>query len=323
MRTIWRGTLAAAIVAVVSTTGFGAAGETRFTIATGGVTATYHAIGSSICRFVNKNRQRHGIRCRASPAEGSVSNLQRLRAGEIDMAIVQSDWQHHAYLGTSVFADAGPHKELRALFSVLPEPFTVVVGGNSPIRAVSDLRGRRVNLGRPGSGGRATINVVLEAAGLTLADFGETSEVKSSLAARQLCQGRFDAMLLVVAHPTLAVREATATCDAVIVPATSPVIQGLVKENDFFVSSVVPGGLYEANPVDVPTFGVTATVVTTTALPNNVVYEAVRATFESLSKFRELHPAFRRLDRRFMRGDHHTAPLHPGATRYFREAGLM
>ena len=323
MNTICRGTLAAAIAAVVSTTGFGAAGETKFTIATGGVTATYHAIGSSICRFVNKNRQRHGIRCRATPAEGSVSNLQRLRAGEIDMAIAQSDWQHHAYLGTSVFSEAGPHRELRALFSVLPEPFTVVVSGNSSVRTISDLKGRRVNLGREGSGGRATINVVLEAAGLTLADFSETTDVKSSLAPRELCRGRFDAMLLVVAHPTLAVKEATATCDAVVVPATSPVIEALVQDNDFFVSSVVPGGLYQANPVDVPTFGVTATVVTTTALPNNVVYEAVRATFESLSKFRELHPAFRRLDRNFMRSDHHTAPFHPGATRYFREAGLM
>ncbi len=323
MRTIWRGTLAAAIVAVASTAGFGAAGKTKFTIATGGVTATYHAIGSSICRFVNKNRQRHGIRCRATPAEGSVSNLQRLRAGEVDMAIVQSDWQHHAYLGTSFFAGAGPHKELRALFSVLPEPFTVVVGSNSSIRSISDLKGRRVNLGREGSGGRATIDVVLGAADLTLDAFSAVTEVKSSLAPRQLCQGRFDAMLLMVAHPTLAVKEATATCNAVIVPATSPVIQGLVRDHDYFVSSVVPGGLYGANPVDVPTFGVTATVVTTTALPNNVVYEAVRATFENLRKFRELHPAFTRLDRRFMLRDHHTAPLHPGATRYFREAGLM
>jgi TRAP transporter TAXI family solute receptor len=298
--------------------------ETTFvTIGTGGVTGVYYPTGGAICRLVNKGRKEHGIRCSVESTGGSVYNLNAIRAGELDMGVCQSDWQYHAYHGTSKFKDAGPNKDLRAVFSVHPEPFTVVARADSGIKNFQDLKGKRVNVGNPGSGQRGTMEVVMQALGWTMDDFKLASELKSAEQSQALCDNKVDAMVFTVGHPSGSIQEATTTCDSVLVNVTGPAIDKLVKENSYYRYATIPGGMYRGNPDDVKTFGVGATFVSSAAVPENVIYNVVKAVFENFDQFKKLHPAFANLKKEEMIKDGLSAPLHDGAIKYYKEAGLM
>jgi len=297
--------------------------QTFVTIGTGGVTGVYYPTGGAICRLVNKNRNEHGIRCSTESTGGSVFNLNTIRAGDLDMGVAQSDWQYHAYHGSSKFKDKGANRELRAIFSVHPEPFTVVARADSGIRNFGDLKGKRVNVGNPGSGQRGTMEVLMEASGWKMSDFALASELKSSEQSMALCDNKIDAMVFTVGHPSGSITEATTSCDSVLVNVTGSAVDKLVTENDFYRTATIPGGMYNGNPNDIKTFGVGATFVTSTRTPANVIYQVVKAVFENFDTFRKYHPAFRILDKRQMIKDGLSAPLHAGAVKYYKEAGLM
>ncbi|MDH3771084.1 MAG: TAXI family TRAP transporter solute-binding subunit, partial [Nitrospirota bacterium] len=178
-------------------------------------------------------------------------------------------------------------------------------------------------VGNPGSGQRATMEVVMAAKGWDMGDFAGVAEFGSSVQANELCRDKFDAAVFTAAHPSLSVMEAIAACDAELVPATGPKIDQLVAANPHYVAAPIPGDAYETVPDPLPSFGVVATVVATSEMSAEVVYEMVKAVFENLDEFRRLHPAFTNLDRDFMLSSHHTAPLHEGAVRYFQEVGVM
>ena len=297
--------------------------QTFVTIGTGGVTGVYYPTGGAICRLVNKKRKEHGIRCSTESTGGSVFNLNTIRSGDLDMGVAQSDWQYHAYHGSSKFKDKGANRELRAIFSVHPEPFTVVARADSGIRNFGDLKGKRVNVGNPGSGQRGTMEVLMEASGWKMSDFALASELKSSEQSMALCDNKIDAMVFTVGHPSGSITEATTSCDSVLVNVTGSAVDMLVAENDFYRTATIPGGMYNGNPNDIKTFGVGATFVTSTRTPANVIYQVVKAVFENFDTFRKYHPAFRILDKRQMIKDGLSAPLHAGAVKYYKEAGLM
>ena len=208
-----------------------ASAQTFITIGTGGVTGVYYPTGGAICRLVNKDRKTHGIRCSVESTGGSVYNLNTIRAGELDMGVAQSDWQFHAYNGTSKFADKGANKDLRAVFSVHPEPFTVVARADAGIKSFADLKGKRVNVGNPGSGQRGTMEVVMEAMGWAMSDFKLASELKSAEQSKALCDNKVDAIVFTVGHPSGSIKEATTACDTVLVPVTGDAVSKLVKDN--------------------------------------------------------------------------------------------
>ena len=313
-----------AVTALALSIGVPVWAEQKFvTIGTGGVTGVYYPTGGAICRLVNKNRNKHGIRCSTESTGGSVFNLNTIRAGDLDMGVAQSDWQYHAYHGSSKFKDKGANRELRAIFSVHPEPFTVVARADSGIRNFGDLKGKRVNVGNPGSGQRGTMEVLMEASGWKMSDFALASELKSSEQSMALCDNKIDAMVFTVGHPSGSIKEATTSCDSVLVNVTGSAVDMLVAENDFYRTATIPGGMYSGNPKDTKTFGVGATFVTSTRTPENVIYEVVKAVFENFDSFRKFHPAFRNLDKRQMIKDGLSAPLHAGAVKYYKEAGLM
>ena len=319
LRTILR----AVLVVGFSMMSLPAAGETQFTIGTGGVAGVYHQIGASVCRFLEKSHEGQDLDCLAISKGGSVHNLQALREDALDLAVVQSDLQHHAYHGTSIFESAGPNKELRVLFSVVPESFTVIAGAHSNIATMEDLKGKRVNIGNPGSGQRVAMDAVMDYLGWTIDDFESATEIKSALQAEQICRRQIDAAVYMVAHPNLSVREATASCNSVLVPVTGLEIEELIANNRHFVKTSISADLYAANPNPVPSFGVTATVVATSATSPEVVYQVVKAIFENLEEMKTLLPVFANLNKEFMLSPHHAAPWHPGALRYFQEAGMM
>jgi TRAP transporter TAXI family solute receptor len=293
------------------------------TIGTGGVTGVYYPTGGAICRLVNQKRSEHGIRCSVESTGGSVYNINTIRAGELDMGVAQSDWQYHAYNGTSKFKESGAFKELRAVFSVHPEPFTVVARADAGITTFDDLKGKRVNIGNPGSGQRATTEVLLAAKGWSTADFALASELKASEQSKALCDNKIDAMVYVVGHPSGSIKEATTSCDSVLVDVSGTGVDQLITDNSFYRKAIIPGGMYSGNDSDVGTFGVGATFVSSTAVPDEVIYNVVKAVFENFDAFRKFHPAFANLKKEEMISDSLSAPLHPGAEKYYKEAGLL
>jgi len=315
------------LAAGVTAGGFGdraSAAEQRFiTIGTGGVTGVYYPTGGAICRLVNKGRKEHGIRCSVESTGGSVFNINTIRAGELDMGVAQSDWQYHAYHGSSKFKDAGPFSDLRAVFSVHPEPFTVVARTDSGITTFEDLKEKRVNIGNPGSGQRGTMEVLMEAVGWTTNDFSLASELKSAEQSKALCDNKIDAMVFTVGHPSGSIKEATTSCDSVLVSVTGSAVTKLVSENAYYRMATIPGGMYRGSDQDVQTFGVGATFVSSTGTSPEVVYEVVKAVFENFDDFKKLHPAFAVLKKEEMIKDGLSAPLHDGAAKYYTEAGLM
>ncbi|NWN92327.1 TAXI family TRAP transporter solute-binding subunit [Marinobacter adhaerens] len=298
--------------------------EQRFvTIGTGGVTGVYYPAGGAICRLVNMDRKEHGIRCSVESTGGSVYNLNAIRQNELDLAVAQSDWQYHAYNGTSQFKDDGPNKDLRAVFSLHPEPFTVVASKSSGIRNFEDLEGKRVSVGNPGSGQRATAEVLMDEMGWTMDKFSLAAELKAAEQSQALCDGNLDAFFYTVGHPSGSIKEATTSCDSVLVNVENESTEKLINDNPYYRKAVIPGGMYRGSDNDVTTFGVAATFVSSTDVPDEVVYQVVKAVFENFDSFKRLHPAFENLKKDEMVSDALSAPLHPGAAKYYKEAGLI
>jgi uncharacterized protein len=294
-----------------------------FSIGTGGVTGVYYPTGGAICRLVNQNRREHGLRCSVESTGGSIYNINTVRAGELEFGVAQSDWQFHSFNGTSNFADAGAFEDLRAVFSVHPEPFTLIVRGDSPVDSFDDLRGLRVNVGNPGSGQRATMEVVMDAFGIGMGDFAVATEFQGSEMAQALCNGQIDAMIYTVGHPAAAITEAATTCDTRLVSVTGPEIDKLIEENPYYRSALVPGGTYAGSPDDTITFGVGATLITSATVSDEIVYTLTKAVFDNFTDFKGLHPAFANLVEAEMITDGLSAPLHAGAERYYRERGWI
>lgn len=300
-----------------------AQGEKIITIATGSERGAYYPAGGAICRLINSGRKEHGIRCYAESTVGSIYNIHALRDGENDFAVVQSDWQYNAFTGKGVFADGPPFKDLRSIMSLHSEMFTLAATKNSGIRSFNDLKGKRVNIGDRGSGMRAIMQELMEQKGWTRSAFKTATEFKPADAAKALCNGSIDAMLFTAGHPNGLIQEATRDCGAMLVPVEGPEVDALLKDNPYYARTAIPGGMYPSNPQNTPTFGVKATLVTTAAEDEEAVYQLTKAVFSNFDSFKTLHFVFATLDKERMVYSGLTAPLHPGAIRYYREAGLL
>ena len=300
-----------------------ASGHQQFiSIGTGGVTGVYYPTGGAICRLVNKNRKEHGIRCSAESTGGSIYNINTIRAGELEFGVAQSDWQYHAYNGTSKFADKGKFDKLRAVFSVHPEPVTVIARDGSGVKQLTDVKGKRLNIGNPGSGTRGTWEVIEEALGWSRSDLKLAAEMKSAETGQAVCDGKIDAYFWLVGHPSALTQESLATCDAHLVDVKGSAIDKLVNENSYYRAATIPAGMYN-NDRDIQTFGVGATFVSSADVSDEVVYVVVKAVFENFDDFKKLHPAFANLSEKEMISDSLSAPLHPGAVKYYKERGWM
>ena len=325
--------LAAALAAAIGIVSLGASdalaqGKRFISIGTGGPTGVYFVVGNSICRLVHKEAaegrksgRKHGIRCSAPSTGGSTYNIGQISQGELDFGVAQSDWQHHAVNCSSEKVTC--YKKLRAVFSVHPEPFHIIVGKDSGINSWGDLAGKRVNIGNPGSGQRGTMEVLMAAHGTKTGDFAQATELTSTEQSKALCDGKIDAYGYTVGVPNAGVAVATDGCDARIINLNSGVETKLVDDNPYYAFATIPKGTYKTTSSDVTTFGVMATFVTSADVPEDVVYEVTRAAFENLDDFRKLHPAFANLDPQKMIKNALSAPLHAGAAKYYKEKGWM
>jgi TRAP transporter TAXI family solute receptor len=291
------------------------------TIGTGGVTGVYYAAGGAICRLLNKDRKTHGIRCSVESTGGSVYNVNAIKSGELDFGMAQSDVQYQAYNGTGAFKEAD--KDLRAVFSVHPEPFTLVARKEAGITKFTDLKGKRVNVGNPGSGTRSAMDELLGAEGMKVSDFALASELKADEHGPALCDNKIDAFFYGVGHPSANIQDPTTTCGAKLVPISDPAVDALVAKHPYYAKVSIPGGIYANNPQPTPTYGVLATMVSSAKVSPDVVYTITKAVFENLDEFKKLHPAFAHLDAKEMIKNGLSAPIHEGALRYYKEKGWM
>jgi TRAP transporter TAXI family solute receptor len=291
-------------------------------IGTGSKTGVYYLAGGAVCGFVNDDRWETGLRCLADVSDGSIQNLRDVRSGERTFGFAQSDWQHHAVYGTGVFRQGGADRELRSVVSLFREPFTVIARPEAGIVTLGDLKDRRISLGPAGSGGRATMSVVMEALGWTEEDFAYVADLAMPDVGRALCAGEIDAAVFIVAHPNLTVEEMMTSCNAVLVPVDGPEIDRMMASETYYAPDDIASGTYAGQAAGVPTFAVTATLVTSSRTSPAVVYELTKALFEHFDAFRAIHPAFADIQKGRVFSEGLTAPLHEGALRYFPEAKL-
>lgn len=299
------------------------AAERYVTIGTGGQTGVYYTGGQSICRFLNRAAVEPVIKCNATSSAGSVSNIVALNGGEYDFGFIQSDHQFKAQKGLAPFDKLGPQNNLRALFSLQSEILTVVARKDSNIATIEELKGKRVNIGVPGSGSRDTFDEVIAAEGWTPASFSLAAELKPAEMSAALGDNNLDAITYVVGHPSGAIQEALVTVDAQIIPVTGPAIDKLLSKTPYFTKESIPAGLYPGVDKPVPSIGGKAVLASMSSTDPELVYQLVKSVFDNLERFKRLHPAFKDLKAQDMIKVGLTAPLHEGAVRYYKEQGWM
>lgn len=295
----------------------------RVTVATGIPGGLYHPVGNAICRVYNLAGPHGEKPCVAVPSDGSVANIRGIESGEATFGLSQTDLAYAAFHGAGPFAAAGPDPKLRMLIALYPEAFTVVARADTGIRDFQDLRDKRLGIGKSGAGYTITRDVVLGFYGWTITDVERVLELGPAEQNQALCSSKVDAIIFQAGHPNGLTQEATTGCPARLVRVSGPPIDRLLAAYPYYVASVIPGGMYAGNPEDVSTIGTQAVLVTTSDQPDELAYGVVKAVFENFADFRRLHPALLTLDIKGMVPSEAVIPIHPGALRYYRQAGLL
>ncbi len=319
-------TLALVIAAVVAAGIAGSAGpansaQTRFLVMGGGLeTGVYYQVVLGVCKLVNEKLGSQGYKCIGNQALGSVLNIKSLWANILDFGVVQSDHNWQAYNGKEKWKGR-PYEGLRSVFSIHAETVMLVARADAGITSVRDLRGKRVNMGNPGSGTRKNAVDVLRTYGMDWSDISDR-ELEPQEAARALRRGKIDAFFFTVGNPWGKGQKLAKRVKIRMVPIDSPGIKQFVADKPYYVITAIPGGIYSGVDKDVPTFGVKATLVTSEKQSEEKVYNVVKTVFENLDRFRNMHPAFASIQPEDMLTGL-SAPLHPGALRYYKEKGWM
>jgi TRAP transporter TAXI family solute receptor len=291
------------------------------TIGTGGVTGTYYPTGGAICRLVNQYKKETKIRCSVESTGGSVYNVNTIKNGELDFGIVQSDIAYQSSTGTVQFEDNKIEK-LRSVMAIYPELFTLVARKDANINNIMDIKGKRINLGNPGSGNEATALALFDVLGIKTSDLAFAGALKAAEMPDGIRDNKIDGYFYMVGHPTANIKDASNSVDVKIVPITGEKVDAFVKANPYFAKADVPAGLYKGNDEPTPTFGVKAVLVTSTDVSDKAVYTVVKAILENFEDFKKLHPAYAHITKESLL-DGLSAPLHEGAKKYYKEAGLL
>jgi len=209
------------------------------------------------------------------------------------------------------------------MFSVHPEPVTIVVRADAGIKGLADIKGKRFNIGNAGSGTRGTWEVIEETMGWKRSDLKLASDMKSAETSGALCDNKIDGYFWLVGHPSGLTQETLASCPSKLVSGLTPEIEKLVAAKPFYRIAKIPGGMYPGHPDDIKTWGVGATFITSDKVGDDAAYEVAKAVLGNLDAFRKLHPAFRHLEAKEMIKDSLSAPLHNGAMKAYKELGLI
>lgn len=298
-----------------------AADRKTVVIGSGEVTGYYFPAAGALCRVFNKERPR-GASCAVTPSSGSAANVAALRAGEADFAILQSRAAQLALTGGEGFKEAGPFPELRAVMSLHGESVVVLARQGAGIESIADLKGKRVNIGRPGSFQRGMAEMVLEAAGMSEGEFAPAVELDLAEQGSQLCEGNIDAAFFTGVHPMDQVATAVDECNAVFVSIKAKALDATLKRQPWLSRASVRRGTYDGMKEDVPSLQLKAVLATTTRLPADEVQDLLKAVHANFGAFTHLHPALKGLGKGESAKDGLVLKLHEGAEKFYGEAGL-
>ncbi|WP_395877412.1 TAXI family TRAP transporter solute-binding subunit [Ehrlichia muris] len=292
-------------------------------IGTGSMTGVYYPIGGSICRFMTTDygKDDSKVICSISSTTGSVYNLNSIRYSNMDVGIVQSDLEYYAYNGLGFYEKMPPMDNLRILASLHREYITIVVRKDSGISVIDDIKGKRVNIGSPGTGVRVAMSKLLKEKGWTRRDFSVMAELKSSEQAQALCDNKIDVMVDVIGHPNASIQEASATCNITFIPLDDKLIADLHAKYPYYQRDIINGKLYN-NPSDIQTVSVKASLITTTELSDDLAYKIVKSIVTHLRELRGITGALKTLTLQDMAKSDIT-PMHDGAKRYYKEIGAI
>ena len=291
------------------------------TIGTGGVTGTYYPTGGAICKFINQNKKESRIRCSVESTDGSLYNLNTLKNGELDFAIVQSDIVYQASKGEGIFKDT-KFSKLKSVMAIYPELLTLVTKKDANIHNLLDIKGKKINLGNSGSGNETTALSLFNESGIKKEDLKQTSTFTSSEMPDALKNNQIDGYFYMVGHPTVNIKDAANSTDIRIIPFENNILDSLVQKYPYFAKANIQAGTYKGQTTDITTFGVKAVLVTNETINETIVYNLVKALLENFDEFKKLHPAYANITKESLL-DGLSAPLHDGAKRYFKEAGLI
>lgn len=295
------------------------------TIGTGGVTGVYYPTGGAISKMVNKKSKEYGIKATVESTGGSVYNINAVLSGDLEFGVAQSDRQYQAYNGLAEWKTTGPQKKLRAVFAIHPESITLIASADSMAKTVADLKGKRVNIGNPGSGQLQNSKDVLAAFGVAL-DSIEAEQVKAVEAPSLIQDEKIDAFFYTVGHPNGNIKEATSGRIKVkIIPIDGAGADALVKKFSYYAKAIIPREFYPNalnEGKDIESVGVKATFVASSDLDEDIVYAITKEVFDNLEEFKKLHPAYSVLTKENMLQGL-SAPIHKGALKYYKEAGLV
>jgi TRAP transporter TAXI family solute receptor len=308
------------MLAVVTLPANCGAQDTFISVGSGASSGLYYTLSKALCGLVNRDQAASGVWCSPEATPGSVYNLQRLRSGELDLAIIQSDVQFQAFMGRNAWA-GNATASLRSVLSLYPELVTVIARADSGIRDLSGLKARRFNVGALGSGTRATWDALEGSLGWDADTNARKSTLKPETAMDRLCSGELDANLLLVGHPSSFVKKQLSACRATLVPLDGVQIDSFVSRHPYYRRGTIPASAY-GTETDVPTFGVTATLVTTAGVADKVIYAVVKAAITNFDEFKSLAPALQSMHGSQVMRQVQTAPLHPGAARAFQDLGM-
>lgn len=310
------------VLATILSIGTAQAKPTIITIGTGGITGVYYPTGGAISKMVNQKKEQYNLLAAVESTDGSIYNINTVMSGNLDFGIAQSDSQFQAMKGTGNWKSKGPQTELRAVFSIHHESLTLVAASDSGIKNITDLKGKRVNIGNPGSGQRQNAIDALNAVGIDYKTDFQAKSIKASEAAGLLQDNKIDAFFYTVGHPSVAIQEATSGSRKVLI-ADITGVESLLDQSPYYAATTIPVKLYPGarNTKDITTFGVKATLITSSRVSDEIVYAITKEVFENFEVFKGLHPAYSTLRKKSML-EALSAPIHPGAMKYYREVGL-
>lgn len=289
------------------------------TIGTGGVTGLYFPAGGAICRLINRHKNEHGIQCSVESTGGSVYNLNALATGEIDFGISQSDLIYQAYKGDKCMKGICPNKKLRTVVAFYTEPLTIVARQDAKVKQFKELKGKRINIGAPGSGQRATVLNLINEMGWSFRTFKQISGLNPVEQATALCDNKLDAIIYSVGHPNGSIQEASSLCKTNLVTVSGPEIETFLNKNSYYIPATIPGKLYKGTPDDIHTFGVKVALLTSADTPKKVVKKLVESLYNNFDSFKRIHPIFSGLTREAIFTEGIVAPLHAGVTEFLEE----
>jgi hypothetical protein len=327
--------LVAVLSALTVTSAATAQGPSFFRVASGSAGGTYYPIAGLIANAISNPPGSRpceeggscgvpGLVAVAQSANGSVANVNAIHSGTVESGFAQSDVTYWAYTGTGLFAEKEPLTNLRFIANLYPEHIHVYTRADSDIETIEDLRGKTVNIGLPASGAKVGATLILETAGLAENEDYEAAYLNTQQATERLQDRQIDAALTVTGYPSAGIAQLAAVAGLKLISIPEDIQAEVIEQAPFYYSADIPAGAYEGVDYDTSTVAVGAQWLVGAQVDEDLVYGITKALWNDNSR--------KLLDNGHAKGSSIRAesalvgrgiPLHPGAERFYREAGLL